>query len=265
VTDTGSSPGVDEVLSALRRSRDRLADELAPLTDVQVGGPSYADDWTVAQVVSHLGSGAEVFGLFLDAGVRGDSAPGVEQFQPIWGRWDAKPAAAQVRDGVSADAAFLDRLDRLGPDERDAWRLDLFGSEQTLSALLRMRLAEHALHTWDIAVALDPSVTLSPDAAGLVVHNLPMLVERVGKPVADPVTVNVRTSAPARFHRLDVTRDEVRLACDVHVSDTNASLELPAEAFVRLVYGRLDPDRTPLTVHTHGFDLDTLRRAFPGV
>jgi hypothetical protein len=128
-----------------------------------------------------------------------------------------------------------------------------------------MRLAEHALHTWDIAVALDPSATLAPDAAGLVVDNLPMLVERVGRPVGDPVTVNVRTTAPARHHRLDVTRYEVRLVCDAHVSDTNAILELPAEAFVRLVYGRLDPDHTPLTVHTHGFDLDTLRRAFPGV
>jgi hypothetical protein len=39
---------------------------------------------------------------------------------------------------------------------------------------------------------------------------------------------------------------------------------LPAEAYVRLLYGRLDPDHTPGSV-TEGADLDLLRSAFPGV
>ena len=41
-------------------------------------------------------------------------------------------------------------------------------------------------------------------------------------------------------------------------------LELPAEAFVRLVYGRLDQDHTPPFTGAEA-DLDELRRAFPGV
>src|SRR5262249_39843 len=40
-------------------------------------------------------------------------------------------------------------------------------------------------------------------------------------------------------------------------------LRLPAEALVRLVYGRLDPGHTP-PVETRGVDLDELRRLFPG-
>jgi hypothetical protein len=40
---------------------------------------------------------------------------------------------------------------------------------------------------------------------------------------------------------------------------------LPAEAFVRLVYGRLDPDHTPASVVTDGGLLSLLRAAFPGV
>jgi hypothetical protein len=40
-------------------------------------------------------------------------------------------------------------------------------------------------------------------------------------------------------------------------------LELPAEAFVRLVYGRLDPAHTPPVSGTA--DLDELRSVFPGV
>jgi hypothetical protein len=42
-------------------------------------------------------------------------------------------------------------------------------------------------------------------------------------------------------------------------------VRLPAEAFIRLLYGRLDPDHTPSSVTTDGADLDVLRRAFPGV
>ena len=40
-------------------------------------------------------------------------------------------------------------------------------------------------------------------------------------------------------------------------------LELPAEAFSRLVYGRLDPDHTPAFTGDAAL-LDTLRAVFPG-
>ena len=40
-------------------------------------------------------------------------------------------------------------------------------------------------------------------------------------------------------------------------------LALPAEAFIRLVYGRLDPAHTP-PVETRRADLDGLRQVFPG-
>jgi hypothetical protein len=39
-------------------------------------------------------------------------------------------------------------------------------------------------------------------------------------------------------------------------------LVLPAEALIRLVYGRLDPEHTPPVGGTA--DLDELRRVFPG-
>jgi hypothetical protein len=38
----------------------------------------------------------------------------------------------------------------------------MMGTEQNLSALLRMRLVEHILHTWDIDIALDKTATLPP-------------------------------------------------------------------------------------------------------
>jgi hypothetical protein len=38
-----------------------------------------------------------------------------------------------------------------------------------------------------------------------------------------------------------------------------------AEAFIRLVYGRLDADHTPRSVRADGVDLGTLRATFPGL
>ena len=42
-----------------------------------------------------------------------------------------------------------------------------------------------------------------------------------------------------------------------------SELTLPAEAFVRLIYGRLDADHTP-PVKNAGVELDELRPIFPG-
>jgi uncharacterized protein (TIGR03083 family) len=152
---------------------------VAGISDSDVEAPSYDTGWTVAQVASHLGSGAEVFALFLDAGMTGAAAPGVEQFQPIWDRWNNKSPLEQVRELPGADASFLGKVDAMSDTEQTAWTLDMFGTTQALSGLLRMRLAERALHTWDIEVAIDASVTVPADAAGLILDNLAFLVDRV--------------------------------------------------------------------------------------
>jgi uncharacterized protein (TIGR03083 family) len=266
MTAVPEPPRVEAVLAALHRSHDRLARTLDGIAGDHIAGPSYDDEWSLAQVASHLGSGAEVFALFLDAGVQQAAAPGVAQFQPIWDHWNAKAPAAQARDAVDADATFLARVDALTDEERNRWRLDLFGTEQTLVGLLRMRLAEHALHTWDVEVALDPAATLPGDAAELIIDNLAGLVERVGRPVAVPATVDVHTHAPDRRLRLELTSDGARLAAlPADAPDTGEVLSLPGEAFVRLVYGRLDPNHTPASLQATGIDLDGLRQAFPGL
>ena len=46
-------------------------------------------------------------------------------------------------------------------------------------------------------------------------------------------------------------------------SSGSPDLELPAEALIRLVYGRLDPDHTPAVADPAL--LDELRGVFPGV
>ena len=72
------------------------------------------------------------------------------------------------------------------------------------------------------------------------------------------------TSGPARDFVVSVA-DPV----SVEIPDPDASydgaIDLPAEAFVRLVYGRLDPDHTPEVTESGARGLADLRRVFPGV
>jgi uncharacterized protein (TIGR03083 family) len=257
-------PAQVALLEALRASQQRLVSTLAAMPADAVDRLAYTAEWTVAQVASHLGSGAETFLLFLVAGLEGTAAPGPEQFQPIWDRWDAKTPQGQVRDVVATDTAFLDAVAALGEPQQQAWRLQMFGTERDLTGLLRMRLAEHVLHTWDIAVALDPTAVLPPEAAGLVVEHLPMMVGFVAKPTA-PMTVRVETTNPARTMTLELDPTGSRLDLDPPVGDEVPVLRLPAESFVRLVYGRLDPAHTPTPVHADPDLLNTLRSTFPGV
>jgi len=262
---TTASDPLETVLAALGNSHARLAAVAGPLTAVEVTGPSYDDDWSIAQVLSHLGSGAEIFDLILVAGRCGEDAPGPGQFQGIWDRWNAKSPAEQARDGLAADAAFLDHLAGLDPAERERWRLSFFGAEQGLSDIARMRLSEHALHTWDVAVAVDSKAALAGDATELILDTLPGFAPRIGQPTGEKLGVQVTTYDPERRFQLDAGPDGVSLspAAPSPLPPGSAVLRLPAEAFIRLVAGRLDDEHTP-AAETENVDLATLRRIFPG-
>jgi hypothetical protein len=71
----------------------------------------------------------------------------------------------------------------------------------------------------------------------------------------------VSTTEPERDLTLEIG-DTVSLVPSAP-DQSPPDLVLPAEAFVRLVYGRLDPAHTP-PLETRGIDLDELRRVFPG-
>ncbi len=248
-------------IAALRSSHDRFAGLVDGLSAEQVTGPSYDDEWTIADVASHLGSQAEIFGPFVDAGVTGSPAPGNDTFPPIWDRWNAMAPAEQVRESVERNEAFVQRLEALSPDERSAFRVSLFGSDQDLAGFASMRLGEHAVHTWDVAVALDPAATVSADAVDLLVDGIDARLGWVGKPVDDASPVVVETTAPERRFQLELQPAVTSVPVDG--STTEADVTLPAEAFLRLVYGRLDPEHTPAPL-TDDATVATLRQAFPG-
>jgi uncharacterized protein (TIGR03083 family) len=255
--ETSPGPWID----ALRHSHDRLQAIAGPLDAAQLRRQSYASEWSIAQVLSHLGSQAEIFSLFLDAGLRGEDPPGQDVFPPIWERWNAKSPQAQAADALAADEAVTARFESLDAGQLEQLRLKLFGLDLDAAGFARMRLGEHAVHTWDIAVALDPAATVAPDAVSLLVDTLGQLTARVGKPGGPQRRVRVSTTSPVRHYVLDI--GETVTLVPANRDGVRPELALPAEALLRLVYGRLDPAHTP-PVETTNVDLDELRQIFPG-
>jgi uncharacterized protein (TIGR03083 family) len=247
-------------IEVLRHSYDTLRAMVEPLDDDRLSAPSYANKWSIAQVLSHLGSGAEIFGMFVEAGLNGSEPPGGEAFGPIWAVWNAKSPAAQAADALRVDGALVQRLESLDDTQLAALRLALFGQDLDAAAMARMRLSEHAIHSWDIAVAIDPTATVAEDAVVLLVDTLDQLAARVGKPAGDARSVRVSLTDPAREFVLE-TADTVTLT--QAPGDGAPDLRLPAEAFIRLLYGRLDPANTP-RVQGEPAILDDLRPVFPG-
>jgi uncharacterized protein (TIGR03083 family) len=255
--ETSPGPWID----ALRHSHERLRAVAGSLDADQLRRRSYASEWSIAQVLSHIGSQAEIFGLFLDAGLSGQDPPGPEAFGPIWETWNAKSPEEQAADALRADETVTARFESIDDEQRKRFALKLFGMDFDATGLARMRLGEHAVHTWDIAVALDPAATVAPDAVDLLIDTLGQLVGRAGKPGGAQRRLHVSTSSPVRHFTLE-TGETVTLTASGY-SEGLPELALPAEAFIRLVYGRLDPAHTP-PVETRRADLEELRQVFPG-
>lgn len=250
-------------IAVLRSSHDRLSGRVEPLLPDGVEAPSRASEWSIAQVLSHLGSQAEIFSGILEAAVAGDDLPGPEAFPPIWDAWNSRSPVEQVVDSVAANEAFQKKVEALSDQKLGALRFALFGMDLDITGFLRMRLSEHAVHSWDVVAALDPAATVAPDAVDLLIDTLPTMAARAGKPQDVAMRIRVVTSDPARDLVL-VVDDPVRIE-PWDEGSADGVLRLPAEAWLRLVYGRLDDEHTPtVELEGDGLTLDRLRSVFPG-
>jgi uncharacterized protein (TIGR03083 family) len=254
-TDTAEAfdeEGFQAQLDVLAASVDRLATLVGVLTPEQLLRQAYPTEWTVADVLSHLGSGATISRLRIDGDL---------DMQAIWDEWNAKDPDAQAADALRADALLQERLEALTPAEAAGLRFAMGPMEIDLTTFLGFRISEHALHTWDIAVTFDPSATVPPDAAALVVDMLGMIAGWAGKPTGSDRSVTIRTTQPARQFEVALRPESVALSPGAGAGSPD--LELSSDALIRLVYGRLDPDHTPVLA-VGATELEELRRAFPG-
>ena len=232
---------VDRLVATLRANHDTLAALVPTLSEQQLRGRSGAVEWTVAQALSHLGSGAEISRkpIAVAAGEHVED----EDNQSVWARWNALSPADQAASFVKHNAAYLDTVEALSAEQRDR-QIDLgfMPRPVPLVVALGLRLSEVANHGWDVRLGVDPAATLDPDAAELLVEllrgPLAFLLGFAGK--ADQVEQEVRLAIPGGG--IEIT-DAVTVTDAL--DDPTATFEGPAEAVVRLLTGRLRPSTPP--------------------
>ena len=258
----------DQVINALQSGHDDLAPLIAALTTDQLGGPSAATEWSIAQVLSHLGSGAVIALATLDAALEGHPNPGGEANQVVWARWNAMEPQQQADEFVVADTALLARYDSIDAATRSSLQVDLgfLPAPVSLATAARFRLNEFALHSWDVRVALDPSATVRPEAVPLLLDQVVLMLGWLAKPAAlQGRSVQLRVDLRDPASSFGLTLAEAGCGIGEAPEAPDGVLTLPAEAWLRLVYGRLSSDHTPADVTVDGdLTLETLRQVFPG-
>ena len=252
---------VDRTISALRAEHDALVKLLPNLPDEVLEQPSGASEWTIAQALSHLGSGAEISRkpIARAAGLAVDE----ESNESVWARWDGSAPIDQAAGFVRHDTAYLETVEALTPEQRASLRVDLgFLPEPVpVGVALAMRLNEVANHSWDVRAGLDPDAEVAPESAAVLVElfagPLGFLAGFTAQPgqVAEPVRLTVPGGG--------VVIDEA-VSVVASVEGPTATLDGPAGATVRLLSGRLKSPYDAAVRVEGNVTLDQLRRVFPG-
>ena len=248
-------------IAAMRRAQDELAVLVGTLTPEQLTTQSACTDWSVADVLSHLGSGAENSRRTLLAGTADMAAN-----QAAWDHWNAMTPEDKASNSVIFGEQLVQAFESQDDQARQHRRIDLgvLPMPVDIAFCADLRLSEMALHRWDVEVPFDASVTVSDYLVPIVLDRLPLFAGFFAKPIGRAHRIGIRTLVPDRDYVLELTTEGGSLG-EGASGDVDASALLPAEAFVRLTAGRLDPEHTPAGVEVTGtVGLDDLRTVFPG-
>lgn len=254
------------MVDALHSGADELVAVVKGLTAEQLTGPSAAAEWELSQVLSHLGSGAEITLAVLDSSLSGEPRA-ADANQTVWDRWNAMSPRERADGFLAANAELLARYDGLDAATRESLRIDMgfLPAPVDLATASRFRLSEFALHSWDVRVALDAEATVHADAVPLLLDQVGFMLGWLAK--AGPLggrTVSLLVRLTDLDRSFGVTLGESPSIGDAP-AEPDAVLTTPTEAWLRLTSGRLAPEHTPPGVDVTGaVDLDTLRAVFPG-
>jgi hypothetical protein len=183
----------------------------------------------------------------------------------IWDRWNGMSAPDQAANFIDYDSRTIGLFESIDDDTLASLQVDVgfLPMPIDVDTVASLRLSEHALHSWDVNVAIDPSAVLPDYAWPPLLRLLPMLAGFFAKPIGKAATVVLETIDRSGVFTLTLGDDSAQFT--EGDGATANRVTLPGEALMRLTAGRLGPDHTPATVKVDGdVSLDDLRRAFPG-
>jgi uncharacterized protein (TIGR03083 family) len=242
-----SQETLDDARRVARLSRAEYDDLLAYLERLPADGwteQSACADWRVYQVASHIGSGQLINRSRFEAGLRDADALTEEQRKAIWAHFDSLDPDEMLPAFRKANDEYFELIDSLSSEELSRFIPWLIGSVPVATALA-FRLNEQALHSWDIRWARDRRAALSPTAApDLLDLNLsPTSVSGLVKPERaerlSGSTIQFVLSEPDGATTLELHGDGV-VVSHGRGAGSDLTVELPAEAFIRLLWGRYD-------------------------
>lgn len=256
----------DRTIDALADEHNTLAAAVGGLNHNGLTDPSGAAEWTVAQVLSHLGSGAEITLVGLHASMGVQPAPEDDFNSSVWDRWNAMSPAQQREGFLEHDAALVAAFTDLDEQQRQTLQLQVgfAPAPLTVASFAGMRLHETAQHGWDVGVARDPATPLRIGSARVLADlfsdQMAFLLGFLATPdrAAEPVLLDIADSG----YGLSIG-DSVTLVSPV--DHPTAAFSGPLEAAIRLLAGRLGPNHTPRGLEVSGnITLEQLRTVFPG-
>ena len=255
--------GTKDAIGALRRAHDELAATARRLDHLALTTKSGSEEWTVAQVFSHLGSAAEISVKTLQAGKADPDGA-----EPVWERWNAMIPEEQASNFVASEERYVEALENLNEEELSTKKVDVgfLPAPIDVGFFVGLRSSEVALHGWDIDVAFDKTATVRAFLVPYVLNRLPLFAGFFAQSSSKSGKVSINTTDPSRFYVLELRDDGTSLSEeDAPAADAGTKVEMPAEALLRLTAGRLSPDRTPAGVTAEGeLALEDLRSVFPG-
>jgi uncharacterized protein (TIGR03083 family) len=252
-----------DLITTLRTLHDALAARTLELTPVQLRERSYDTEWSVADVLSHLGSGAELALHRLRTGLEGSP----EGNAAVWGKWSDLTPEQQAVEAIAAEEEYVAALEACDDATIDGLRRELAGLDLDASQMLSLRVSEQAMHGWDVAVAFDETAAVPTVAVPAIFNMLWMTLRFAAQPYDGQLRLRILTTDPDGDYVFEIAQGETRLTPSNDHTDASAvdgELQLPAEALLRLFYGRLDPRHTPPHKATDETLLERLRAIFKG-
>ena len=245
MTETGSPEArVRAVGLVLRKQLQTLGAELGALDAAGWGAPSWCDGWAVQDVAAHMAESNDRFFQIVSAALQNGPVP---EFTPA--SRAERQAAVKARGGKAIVTQLQERgyatFDLLEGASGEALGRTVTVPAGTLSLaqIAPQRLSECTLHSWDIRYGRDAAATLDAAAVPLLLDGIIAAAPRLaskGAAMAQQAVYRIELTGSGAGDVTLAIGDGALKANRGAPAESVVTLRMPAEAFIRLVWGRLD-------------------------